>query len=66
MTELEKLEKSIEDLAPEALARFRDWFVEFETRAWEAQIERDSRAGRLDSLVAEGLEEYRVGKAREI
>jgi len=66
MTDLEKLEKSIEELPPEELARFRDWFLEFEARIWDAQIERDAKAGRLDELVAEGLAEYRAGKAREI
>jgi hypothetical protein len=66
MTKLEKLEKSIEELAPEELVRFREWFVEFEAKIWDAQIEHDAKAGRLDSLIAEALEEYRAGKAREI
>ena len=66
MTELEKLKKSIEELSAEELARFREWFLEFEARIWDAQIERDSKAGQLDELVAEGLAEYRAGKAREI
>ena len=66
MSELEKLEEHIERLSPAELKAFRAWFAEFDARAWDAQIEADSKAGKLDALVAEGLAEYKSGKTREL
>ena len=66
MSELEQLEKRIADLSPEELAKFREWFIEFDRLAWDKQIEADSKAGKLDGLIAEALSDFRAGKAREI
>ena len=65
MSELEKLEEHVQSLSPEELKKFRAWFAEFDARAWDAQIEADSRAGELNSLVSEALAEHKTGKTRE-
>ena len=36
------------------LAKFRAWFLEFDARVWDAQIESDLKAGKLQGLIAEG------------
>ena len=66
MSELEKLEEHIEKLLPEELKKFRAWFAEFDARAWDAQIETDSKAGKLEALVAEALTEHEAGETREV
>ena len=66
MSEVEQLERRIENLTPQELAMFRAWFVEFEARAWDQQIEADAKAGKLDGLIAEALADYKAGKAREL
>ena len=66
MSELELLEKRIQNLSPEELAKFREWFIEFDHLVWDKQIEADSKAGKLDDLVAEAMADYKAGKAREI
>jgi hypothetical protein len=66
MSELEKLEEHIQKLSPEELKAFRAWFAEFDARAWDAQIEADSKAGKLDAVVAEALAEHRAGKTRAL
>jgi hypothetical protein len=66
MSELEKLEEHIERLSPEEPKAFRAWFAAFDARAWDAQIEADSKAGKLDALIAEALTEYKSGKTREL
>ena len=66
MTEVEKLEKKIEGLSPEELAKFRSWFIEFDARAWDRQIEADSKAGKLDHLVNSAIADYKSGKSKEI
>ena len=66
MSNLEELERRVQDLASEDLAKFRDWFIEFDHLIWDKQIEADSKAGKLDGLISEALADYRAGKAREI
>jgi len=66
MSEIEQLAQRIENLSPQDLAKFRAWFVEFDGRVWDAQIEADAKAGKLDSLINEALADYKAGKAREL
>ena len=64
MTAVETLERAVEQLPTNELARFRDWFVKFDAAAWDAKIEADAAAGKLDALAAEALQEYSEGKAQ--
>ncbi len=66
MSELEQLEQRIQNLSPEELAKFHEWFIEFDHLMWDKRIEADSKSGKLDGLVAEALADFRAGKAREI
>ncbi len=66
MTNVETIERAIEQLPPEELAKFRRWFIEFDAAAWDAQIEASAAAGKFDALAEEALTEYRSGTAREI
>ena len=49
MRKVEKIEREVQALSAEELAQFRAWFLEFDWAAWDRQIERDARAGRLDA-----------------
>lgn len=66
MSELEQLEQKIQNLPADELAKFRAWFIEFDHLIWDKQIETDSKAGKLDGLIAEALADFKAGKAREI
>ena len=66
MSELEELENRIRKLAPEDLAKFRVWFVEFDHVLWDRQIQADVKGGKLDKLVNEARTDYKAGKARKI
>ena len=66
MSEVERLERRIENLTSQELAKFRAWFVELDARVWDQQIEADAKAGKLDGLIAEALADYKAGKAREL
>ena len=65
VSEVEQVEKQIEKFSATDLAKFRAWFLEFDARVWDAQIESDLRAGKLQGLIAEALADYKAGKARE-
>jgi hypothetical protein len=62
----EDIEKAVEQLPPRELARFRAWFEAFDTSQFDAAIERDARAGKLDGLAEEALAEHRAGGSREL
>ena len=44
----------------------RVWFLEFDARVWDQQMEADAKAGKLDGLISEALADYKAGKAREL
>ena len=66
ITTLETAEKIVSQLSLDELARFRQWFAEYDGEMWDEQIEADAEAGKLDALAAEALAEYYAGKATEI
>jgi hypothetical protein len=66
VSEVEQIEKRIGGLSPEDLAQFRAWFLVYDARAWDRQIEGDSKAGRLDGMIAEALAEYEAGKVHDL
>lgn len=66
MSVVEAIETAIRQLPPNDLAEFRRWFAEFDAAVWDKQIEADAATGKLDTLAAEAVAEYRAGKAREL
>jgi hypothetical protein len=51
MTRVEELAEAVRTLSEEDLAAFRAWFAEYDGEVWDRQIEEDSVAGRLDTLI---------------
>ena len=47
---IHEIEQSIIELSPNELARFRQWFEEFDAKIWDKQIERDAESGKLTAL----------------
>jgi hypothetical protein len=66
MTKVHALEKRISALSAEELAEFRQWFAEFDPAAWDRQLERDVKAGKLDALADEALRDHAAGKSTEL
>jgi len=66
MSTIEAIEDAIRRLSPDELAEFRAWFTAFDSAAWDARIENDAAAGKLDALAREALSEYRSGSASEL
>lgn len=66
MSQVEKLEQTIEQLSPDELAAFRSWFIEFDAAAWDRQIEIDSEAGKLDKLAQSAIDDHGAGKTSRI
>lgn len=66
MTKLDKIEQAVEALDAEDLARFRAWFANYDAAQWDAGIEADATAGRLDRLMNAALAEHRSGATRRL
>ena len=62
MSKLETLEREIKQLSVAELTQVRVWLDELEADAWDAQIEADSLAGKLDHLIASALQEEAAGR----
>jgi hypothetical protein len=66
MTKIQIIEKEVKSLNSEELAEFRDWFLEFDSEAWDDQIENDAHSGKLDRLAQEALEEHKRGESKAL
>jgi len=47
-------------------AELAKWSEEFQAQVWDQQIERDLKAGRLDSLLEEAKEDLESNRHREL
>jgi predicted transcriptional regulator len=63
MTTVEDIEKAVEQLSPDKLAKFRAWFERFEAERFDDKIEQDAVAGKLDKLADAGLRQYHATHA---
>ena len=63
---IEDLEKAVAKLTPDQLAKFRAWFEEFDAARFDQKIERDAKAGELDRIADQALDDFRKGRAREL
>lgn len=66
MRKIEEIELQIQQLSREEFTELREWFLEQDWKAWDAQIEADAKSGKLDKLVAEAKAEYESGPARKL
>jgi hypothetical protein len=66
MSTATEIERAIEQLQPDELARLRKWFAEFDGARWDRQFEDDVAAGRLDDLAREALSDLRQGHCTEL
>lgn len=66
MSTVEEIESAVADLPKEDLARFREWFAEFEARVWDREFEEDVASGKLDELAEKALREHGSGHSTEL
>ena len=63
---IHEIEQAITELSPREMARFREWFEEFDAQAWDEQFERDAKSGKLDKLANKAIADFSAGKAKEL
>ena len=63
---IQEIEQAITELSQKELARFREWFEEFDAEAWDEQFEHDAKSGKLDKFADKAIADFRAGKAKEL
>jgi len=66
MEKVERIEREVEELSSEELAKFRQWFAAFDAEAWDRQLEADVKAGKLDALADRALRDHEAGKSTKL
>ena len=66
MSGITEIEQAVQKLPPQELAKFREWFAQFDASRWDRQFEEDVAAGRLDAVAAEALDELRKGQCTDL
>jgi len=66
MRKVEHIEQQISELSRDEFAELRDWVLERDWSAWDAQIEADANSGKLDKLVEESHADFTSGRARRL
>jgi uncharacterized protein YfaT (DUF1175 family) len=66
MSTLKTAEKAVASLSEGDFSEFRRWFEEYEAKRFDNQIERDAKAGKLDFLAREALEDHEAGRTKPL
>jgi hypothetical protein len=66
MTTVKEIEQAVAKLPERDLKHFTSWFEAFDAKAWDEQIEKDVKKGKLDKLAEKALKEFENGKCREL
>jgi hypothetical protein len=63
---VKEIERAIANLPPAEIAELAHWFEEFHAQIWDQQIERDLKAGRLDSLLEEAKQDFEQNRCEQL
>ncbi|MFZ4625287.1 MAG: hypothetical protein ACOYNF_13760 [Rhodoferax sp.] len=62
----QELKNTVENLPPDELLEFSEWFEEFMADQWDKKIETDILAGRLDTVGKIADNEFITGRAKPL
>ena len=60
------IEIAISQLSAEELKELSEWLASFRAELWDLQIERDSKAGRLDLFIREAKADFAAGNSKPL
>jgi len=66
MRSVAEIQIEIEKLSPAEQRKLAHWFAEVQADAWDAQIEEDINAGRLDHLIAHAEADIAAGRTKPL
>ncbi len=62
----EDIKNGVKQLNRQELAEFRQWFMEYDSEAWDREIEEDAAAGKLNYLAEKAIRDYKEGRYSEL
>jgi len=63
---IENIEKEIEQLPQDQLREFRVWYEQFDSDAWDKQIEADAVNGKLDNFAEIAIADHKAGRSKKL
>lgn len=66
MTTVAEITGAVRKLPKRELARFRQWFAEYDAAQWDAEVERDVASGKLAKCEREALRDLRNGRTTDL
>ena len=66
MGKVESIERQIQELSPEELAKLREWLAQYDAEVWDRQMEADAKAGKLDALSERALRDHFAGRSTKL
>ncbi len=60
--DVKEIESAISQLPPSEVAELAAWFEEYHAQLWDRQLEKELKAGRLDSLLEEAEQDFQSGR----
>jgi hypothetical protein len=66
MTNVEALERQIEQLTPEEFFELREWLLERDWEAWDRQLGRDIRGGKLEQSAHKARAHRTAGRTKPL
>jgi hypothetical protein len=64
--DIKEIEIAIAELPSSEVAKLAAWFEEFQAQAWDRQIARDLKAGKLDRLLREAEQDAEEGRCEQL
>lgn len=66
MRSIAEIQAEIEKLSSAEQRKLAEWFAQIQADAWDAQIEEDAKAGRLDHLIAQAEADIAAGRTKPL
>jgi hypothetical protein len=66
MRSVAEIQAEIEKLSRAEQRKLAEWFAQVQADAWDAQIEKDVKAGRLDHLLAQAEADIAAGRTKPL
>jgi hypothetical protein len=66
MRSVAEIQTEIEKLSRAEQRKLAEWFAQVQADAWDAQIEEDVEAGRLDHLIAQAEADIAAGRTKPL
>jgi hypothetical protein len=64
--DIKEIESAIAQLPPSEVAELAKWFEEFQAQVWDAKLESDVKAGRLDGLIKQAEQDFEQGQCEPL